>query len=117
MAVTAVPLEVTVAFQELVIAWLPPHVHVTLHVFVAAEPAVTVTFAVKPLPHWLAYAKVAVHVAVPDPVPTGVGEAVLTAVADGLAVRTAVADGLAVRTTVADGVGVDPESGNLIELR
>ena len=56
MAVTDVPLEVTVAFQLLVIAWLPPQVQVTFQVFIAAEPAVTVTFAVKPLLQLLAMA-------------------------------------------------------------
>ena len=54
VTLTDVPLEVIVAFQLLVIAWLPPQVHVTFQVFVAVEPAVTVTLAVKPLPHWLA---------------------------------------------------------------
>jgi hypothetical protein len=52
LAVTDVPLEVTAAFQAFTIDWLPFQVHVTRHVFVATEPVfLTVTLAVKPLPH------------------------------------------------------------------
>ena len=52
LAVTDVPLEETDAFHELLMAWLPFHVHVTFQVFVAADPVfLTVTLAVKPLPH------------------------------------------------------------------
>ena len=55
MAVTEVPLAVTVAFHEFTIDWFPFHVHVTFQVFVATVPVfVTVMLAVKPLPHWLA---------------------------------------------------------------
>src|ERR1035437_1923515 len=37
-AVTAVPLDVTAAFQEFTMAWLPPQVHATLQVLVATVP-------------------------------------------------------------------------------
>ena len=51
-AVTDVPLEVTAAFQEFTIDWLPDQVHVTFQVFVATVPVLlTVMLAVKPLPH------------------------------------------------------------------
>jgi hypothetical protein len=105
LAVTAVPLEVTAAFQEFTMAWLPPQVHVTFQVLVATVPLlVTVIVAVRPLPHWLSTWKAAVQVAVPDA--GGVGVAVLTGV--GLAAMTGV--GLAVLTgvgvAVLTGVGV-----------
>src|ERR1035437_10302969 len=117
VAVTAVPLEVTVAFQEFTMAWLPDQVHVTFQVLVATDPAVTVTLALKPLPQLLLMEYAAVQVALPEP---GVGLAVRTGV--GLAVRTAVGVGvpigplgLGVRTGV--GVGLLPEMGDLIEAR
>ena len=51
VAVTALPLEVTLTFQLLVIAWLPPQVQVTVHFVKALEPVlVIVTAPVKPLP-------------------------------------------------------------------
>jgi len=53
-AVTACPDCVTVAFQELLIAWLPPNVHLTVQPLIALEPVfVTVRLAVKPLPQSL----------------------------------------------------------------
>jgi hypothetical protein len=97
-AVTAVPLDVTAAFQEFTMAWLPPQVHATLQVLVATVPLlVTVIVAVKPLAHWLSIWKAAEQVAVP-PLAGGVGVAVMTGV--GVAVLTGV--GVAVMT----GVGV-----------
>src|ERR1035437_10308762 len=118
LAVTAVPLEVTVAFHEFVMAWLPPQVQVTFHVLVATVPALlTVTLALKPLPQLLLMAYVAEHLAVPEPVPTGVGEAVRTAVGVGLAVRTAVGVGLAVRTAVGVGLAVRTAVGVGLAVR
>src|ERR1035437_2094181 len=111
VAVTAVPLEVTVAFHEFVMAWLPPQVQVTFHVLVATVPVLlTVTLALKPLPQLLLMAYVAEHLADPEPVPTGVGEAVCTAVAVGEAGRTAVAVGeaVALAVRVGDGVALPP---------
>src|SRR5690242_17249639 len=53
-AVTACPDCVTVAFQELLIAWLPPNVNLTVQPLIAVEPVfVTVRLAVKPLPQSL----------------------------------------------------------------
>jgi hypothetical protein len=53
-AVTAVPLEVTVAFHEFTIFWVPPQVQVTFQVLVATVPGLlTVTLALKPLPQLL----------------------------------------------------------------
>jgi hypothetical protein len=50
VAVTAVPLELTVAFQLLVMAWLPGQVQVTFQDLVATVPVlVTVTLAMKPV--------------------------------------------------------------------
>src|ERR1035437_7682061 len=77
-AVTAVPLDVTAAFQEFTMAWLPPQVHATLQVLVATVPLlVTVIVAVKPLAHWLSIWKAAEQVAGP-PLAGGVGVAVMT---------------------------------------
>jgi hypothetical protein len=54
VAVTDVPLEVNVAFQEFTIAWFPDQVHVTFQVFVATVPGLdTVMFALKPVPQAL----------------------------------------------------------------
>ena len=51
-AVTDVPLDVTAAFQALLMTWLPDQVQVTFQVLVATVPGLlTVTVAVKPLPH------------------------------------------------------------------
>ena len=51
VAVTAVPLEATMAFHEFVMTWLPPQVQVTFQVLVATVPVLlTVTLALKPLP-------------------------------------------------------------------
>src|ERR1035437_532985 len=116
VAVTAVPLEVTVAFQEFTMAWLPDQVHVTFQVLVATDPAVTVTLALKPLPQLLLMEYAAVQVALPEP---GVGLAVRTAVADALALRTAV--GLALRTGVGlalrTGVGLAVRTGVGLAVR
>jgi hypothetical protein len=54
VAVTEVPLALTVALQELLIAWFPGQVQVTFQLLRAAVPGLlTVTVAVKPLPHEL----------------------------------------------------------------
>src|ERR1035437_2234412 len=103
VAVTAVPLELTVAFQAFTMAWLPDQVQVTFQVLVATDPAVTVTLALKPLPQLLLMEYAAVQVALPEP---GVGLAVRTAVAEGVADRTMLAVGVADRTAVAEGEAV-----------
>ncbi|HEY5486614.1 MAG TPA: hypothetical protein VIK06_03105 [Candidatus Limnocylindrales bacterium] len=73
---TEVPLEVTVAFQELVMAWLPPQVQVAFQVLVATVPGLlTVTVAVKPLALWLSTCMLAEQRAAP-PEPLGVEVAV-----------------------------------------
>ena len=79
-AVTAVPLEVTVAFHEFTIDWLPPQVQVTFQVLVATVPGLlTVTLAVKPLLQLLPIAYAAEQRAEPEgpgvPVRAGVGVA------------------------------------------
>lgn len=54
MAVTDVPLEAIVAFQEFTMAWLPDQVQVTFHVLVATVPGLdTVTLTLKPVPQLL----------------------------------------------------------------
>jgi hypothetical protein len=53
-AVTAVPLDVSAAFHEFVMTWLPPQVQVTFQVLMATVPGLlTVTLVVKPLPQLL----------------------------------------------------------------
>ena len=57
VAVTAVPLWVTLAFQALLTVWPLAKVQVTFQLERAADPAVTVTLALKPpgaplLVHW-----------------------------------------------------------------
>ena len=107
-AVTDVPLEVTAAFHAFVMAWLPPHVHVTFQVLVATEPVLlTVTVAVKPLPHWLSTCIEAEQATVP----LGGGEAVRVGLAVGVGdgevvlVPLADGDGEAVLVPLAEGVG------------
>jgi hypothetical protein len=142
VAVTAVPLEVTVAFHELVMAWLPPQVQVTFQLLVATVPElVTVTVAVKPLDQVLSTIA-AVHLAADEAVPEGAGVAdvlgrtvavaeatgvtlgrtVAVAEATGVTLGRTVAVALGVGVREADdigvGVGVGPlESGNLIDVR
>jgi hypothetical protein len=134
VAVTAVPLEVTVAFQLLVMAWLPPQVQVAFQVLMATVPElVMVTVVVKPFAHWLSTCSAAVHFAPPelDAVAVGVAvrEAEDEAVAVGVAVREAeeeavavgvavrVGVGVAVREAELEVVGVVPEMGDLIDAR
>jgi hypothetical protein len=53
-AVTACPDCVTVAFQALLIVWLPPNVHLRVQLLIAVELVLLmVTVAVKPLPQSL----------------------------------------------------------------
>src|ERR1035437_7432143 len=102
LAVTEVPLEVMAAFHEFVMAWLPPHVQVAFQVLVATVPGLlTVTVAVKPLPHWLSTCRLAEQRAAP-PEPLGVEVAVRVGV--GVA-RVRVGVGVA---PVRVGVGVGP---------
>ncbi len=51
-AVTLAPLLLTVAFQALVTVWPLAKVHVTVQPLIAEPPAVTLTSAWKPPPHW-----------------------------------------------------------------
>src|ERR1035437_2226187 len=104
LAVTEVPLEVMAAFHEFVMAWLPPHVQVAFQVLVATVPGLlTVTVAVKPLPHWLSTCRLAEQRAAPPPVAVGPGVPVRVAVGPGVPVRVGV--GVA---PVRVGVGVAP---------
>jgi hypothetical protein len=115
VAVTAVPLEVTVAFQEFTMAWLPDQVQVTFQVLVATVPVLlTVTLALKPLPQLLLMEYAAVQVALPEP---RVGLAVRTAVADALALRTAVELALALRTAVGLALALRTAVGDALALR
>ena len=110
LAVTAVPEEVTEAFQALTIAWLPPQVHVTRQVLVATVPGLlTVTVATKPLPHWLSTCMAAEQRAVPDAPGVGVTDGRGVGVTEGRGVG--VTDGRGVGVTDGRGVGVTEGRG------